>query len=67
MPPFGNLYDMAVYAGEMLTHGREIAFNAGTHNELVRLGSDDFARLAQPRVARFAAAAGRMTAWEYDR
>jgi len=32
----------------------------------VRLGYDDFVRLAQPRVARFAAAAGRMTAWEYD-
>ena len=66
MPPFGNLYDMAVYAGEMLTQDREIAFNAGTHNELVRLGYDDFARLAQPRVARFAAAAGRMTAQAYD-
>jgi hypothetical protein len=50
----------------MLTHGREIAFNAGTHNELARPGYDDFARLAQPRAAQFAATAGRMTAQAYD-
>jgi len=53
MPPFGNLYGMDVYVEESLTRDREIAFNAGSHTELVRIGYDDFARLAEPKVIRF--------------
>jgi Ala-tRNA(Pro) deacylase len=51
MPPFGNLYDMEVYASERLAEDEEIAFNAGSHTELVRLAYADFARLAKPKVA----------------
>ncbi len=52
MPPFGNLYDMDVYVSERLTEDDEIAFNAGSHTELVRLAYADFERLVQPKVAR---------------
>jgi len=55
MPPFGNLYDMAVYVDESLTKDKEISFNAGSHNELIRLAYADFARLVKPVVAEFAA------------
>jgi len=51
MPPFGNLYDMPVFADESLARDKEIAFNAGTHRELVRLAWEDFARLVKPRMA----------------
>jgi Ala-tRNA(Pro) deacylase len=54
MPPFGNLYGMGVYADEGLTRDREIAFNAGSHRELVRLSWQDFERLVKPKVAAFA-------------
>jgi Ala-tRNA(Pro) deacylase len=54
MPPFGNLYDMEVYVEEGLTEDEEIAFNAGTHKELVRLAYADFARLVQPTIGAFA-------------
>ena len=54
MPPFGNLYGMRVFADENLARDKEIAFNAGSHRELVRMGWDDFQRLVKPRVARFA-------------
>jgi Ala-tRNA(Pro) deacylase len=53
MPPFGNLYDMPVFVDETLTKDAEIAFNAGTHNELIRLSYADFERLVQPRVVKF--------------
>src|SRR5215472_15068860 len=43
MPPFGNLYGMPVFADESLARDKEIAFNAGSHRELVRLAWDDFA------------------------
>jgi Ala-tRNA(Pro) deacylase len=54
MPPFGNLYGMPVFADESLAQDKEIAFNAGTHRDLVRLAWEDFARLAMPRIAKFA-------------
>jgi Ala-tRNA(Pro) deacylase len=55
MPPFGNLYDMAVFADENLSHDKEIAFNAGSHRELLRLAWEDFERLVKPTVVRLAA------------
>jgi Ala-tRNA(Pro) deacylase len=54
MPPFGNLYGMPVYVADGLTEDEEIAFNAGSHTELVRMAYRDFERLVQPRVMRFA-------------
>ena len=53
MPPFGNLYGMEVFASEALAQDEEIAFNAGSHVELVRLAYKDFERQVRPRVAKF--------------
>jgi Ala-tRNA(Pro) deacylase len=53
MPPFGNLFDMAVYVDEGLTRDRRIAFNAGTHSELIQLDYADFEHLVQPTIANF--------------
>lgn len=55
MPPFGNLFGMGVCLEEGLTKDAEIAFNAGSLTELIRLSYDDFERLAKPKVLRFAA------------
>ncbi len=54
MPPFGNLYGMEVWVDESLTQDAEIAFNAGSHTELIRLSYKDFEQLASPKVARIA-------------
>jgi Ala-tRNA(Pro) deacylase len=54
MPPFGNLFGMEVYASALLANEKQIAFNAGSHTELIRMAYDDFARLVQPKVARIA-------------
>ena len=50
MPPFGNLYGMAVYVEPHLAEDALIAFNAGTHTEVVRMAYKDFERLAHPRL-----------------
>ena len=55
MPPFGNLYDMDVYVAESLAEDEEIAFNAGSHTELIRLPYEDFERLVKPIVVKFSA------------
>ena len=50
MPPFGNLYDMAVYADTSFAENEEITFNAGTHRELMRMGWRDLTRLVDPQI-----------------
>ena len=54
MPPFGNLYGMDVYVAMSLTEDKEIAFNAGSHTELIRLAYADFERLVNPAIGKFA-------------
>ncbi len=53
MPPFGNLYNMDVYVSEWLREDVEIAFNAGSHRELVKMSYADFDRLVAPKVLQF--------------
>lgn len=55
MPPFGNLYDMQVYVDKTLTEGEEIAFNAGSHSELIQMSYRDFENLVRPDIAEFSA------------
>ena len=55
MPPFGNLYGMTVYVDESLTKDKDIAFNAGSHYELLQVAYADFERLVKPKVVNFAA------------
>ena len=58
MPPFGNLYGMEVFVSKTLGADEQIAFNAGSHAEVIRLGYTDFERLVQPVVAVLAIAPG---------
>lgn len=53
MPPFGNLYDLDVFVEERLIADKEIAFNAGSHTELVKMSYNDFASLVKPKVREF--------------
>ena len=56
MAPFGNLYGIPVYVDETLTEDQEIAFNAGSHYELIRLAYADFDRLVHPEMLSFSSA-----------
>jgi len=56
MPPFGNLYGMDVFTDTALAADEEIAFNAGSHTELIRMAYKSFAELAKPVLAKIAVA-----------
>ncbi len=58
MPPFGNLFGIDVYVAKSLAEDHEIAFNAGSHTELIQMAYRDFERLVQPTVIRFAVPEG---------
>jgi len=51
MPPFGNLFGMRVFVDPILSRDEEIAFNACSHTEVIRLAYADFERLVKPTVA----------------
>ncbi|WP_221028854.1 aminoacyl-tRNA deacylase [Actomonas aquatica] len=53
MPPFGNLYNLPVYVAGPLAEEEEIAFNAGTHTEVIQMRYADFEELVKPEVLEF--------------
>jgi len=53
MPPFGNLFDMEVFVSPHLTEADRIAFNAGSHTEVMQLAYNDFEQLVNPAVVKF--------------
>lgn len=53
VPPFGNLYGLPVYISAAMTADERITFNAGTHEDVIRMGYSDFEKLVQPRVIDF--------------
>jgi Ala-tRNA(Pro) deacylase len=55
MPPFGNLYGVDVFVAQKLAEDIDIAFNAGTHSELIQMKYKDFESLVKPRILKFSA------------
>jgi Ala-tRNA(Pro) deacylase len=50
MPPVGHLYGLTVYLDSSLAAEPAIAFNAGTHREVIHMRTAEFRRLAQPVI-----------------
>ena len=49
MPPFGDACEMPVIVDKGLAHDF-ITFTLGTHRDTIRMGFDDFERLAKPAI-----------------
>jgi len=54
MPPLGHLFGLPVFVDRSLLGPINIAFNAGTHRDLIHIGVNDFLRLTNPVVCDFA-------------
>lgn len=61
MPPFGNLFGMPVIVDSSVANQEFIAFNAGTHRDVIHMSYNDFADLVQPSVAKFSFTAAEQT------
>ena len=44
---------MEVYVAPSLAEDDEIAFNGGTHTELIKMSYQDFERLVKPKMVSF--------------
>jgi Ala-tRNA(Pro) deacylase len=53
MPALGNLFRLPVYLDREVADQEFIAFNAGTHRDLLHMRTADFSRLVQPIVGHF--------------
>lgn len=53
-PPFGNLYGLDTIVADRLGEDEDIAFNAGSHTEIIRLAYRDYEELVHPKVAHIA-------------
>lgn len=53
MPALGKMFGLPVYLDKSLTNEDWIAFNAGTHTEIVKMDLDSFTRLEHPTVCSF--------------
>lgn len=49
-PPFGNLYDVPVLVARQLADDDVITFNAGTHEEAIRMPFAEFESLVDPII-----------------
>jgi prolyl-tRNA editing enzyme YbaK/EbsC (Cys-tRNA(Pro) deacylase) len=50
VPPFGNLFGLAVYAEETLLQNEEIIFNAGDKRFSIAMRSADYITVVNPKV-----------------
>ena len=48
MPPFGSLYGMRVFVDDMVTEVDDLCFNAGTHDQVLRMECGDYLEIEQP-------------------
>lgn len=53
MPPFGQLAGIPVYVDSNLQENETIAFNAGTHTEMLKMRFKDFMQIAKPVIKDF--------------
>ena len=53
MPPFGDLYHLATCLESSLSDEEKIAFNAGTHRDVIYLRMEDYKRLVHPAIVHF--------------
>ncbi len=63
MPPFGNLYGMPVFLDSSIATEDIIAFNAGTHFDVVHMHTDEYRALVHPTVVSLAREAVMRHGW----
>ncbi len=52
-PPFGNLYDLPVIMDKAMEKDDHIIFQAGSHEEAIRISMNDYRKLVKPKVLEF--------------
>lgn len=54
MPPFGSLYQLRVFVDRIVTEVDDLCFNAGSHEQILRMDCSDYLQIEQPVVGAIA-------------
>ena len=54
MPPFGSLYQVPVFVDRMVTEVDDLCFNAGSHEQILRMDCSDYLEIEKPVVGTIA-------------
>jgi len=54
VPPFASLFSLPLFVDNNLSRNQQIAFNAGTHTDSIKMGFGDFKRTEKPTMGDFA-------------
>ncbi len=52
MPPLGEFWNVGMVMSRALLHDKYVAFNAGTHRDVIQMAFEDYRQLAHPQVVR---------------
>lgn len=52
-PPFGNLYGLITLMDDTLEEDEFIVFQSGTHEDAIKMDTQEFKKLVQPRMMSF--------------
>ncbi len=63
MPPLGPIYGLPVYLDSSLAGQDMIAFNAGTHRDVIHMRTAEFRRLASPDIVSLAREPAMANGW----
>jgi Ala-tRNA(Pro) deacylase len=63
MPPIGPIYGLPVYLDASLAGQDMIAFNAGTHRDVIHMRTAEFRRLVSPEIVSLAREPAFATGW----
>ncbi|MBZ5575196.1 MAG: YbaK/EbsC family protein [Acidobacteriia bacterium] len=63
MPPIGALYGLPLYLDSSLLDEEMIAFNAGTHRDVIHMRTEAFREMTQPAVVSLAREAALRHGW----
>jgi len=53
VPPFGNLFNLTVYADNGITQNEFLAFNAGSNKRSIKMRVKDLFKLVKPKIQNF--------------
>lgn len=53
VPPFGNLFNLDVYADNSITQNEILAFNAGSNKKSIKMRVKDLFKLVKPKIQNF--------------
>jgi Ala-tRNA(Pro) deacylase len=62
MPPLGTLFGLGVYLDREVAHQEFIAFNAGTHRDVIHMRMADFQHFVRPVIGDFCQSNHRLSA-----